>query len=266
MRRLLLPKRPPMDRVLLAGTILSLIAMMAMALLPGHLQAETLAGVLQQEARAEITSPASFSTVRGNVSVQGTAQHPEFERYELYYTVEPGDNWVFLGEAYFQPVSNGLLATWNTEALPDGTYSLRLRVVRRDGNYEEAYARSLVIANTAPTPTPTEFVAPTLPPAAPAEPTATPTPEATPTPISVEQPEIPTPTPRPTATPTPEPVAPEVDQVDDDGGFFASTFDLSALEGAFATGLTYAGAVFLAVGAFFGLKRVLLWLWYLIAP
>lgn len=221
---------------------------------------------LQQGVIATITSPENFAEVRGNVSVFGSALHPQFQRYELYYTVEPGENWVFIDEAHFNPVDNGLLGTWNTTALPDGNYSLRLRVVRQDGNYDEAYARSVVVANAAPTPTPTEFVAPTLPPVAPSEPTPTPTEQPTPTPISVEQPEIPTPTPRPTATPTEEAVAPEVNQVDDDSGFFGDTFDFDALRGAFATGLAYAGAAFLAVGAFFGVKKLLLWVWYLIAP
>jgi hypothetical protein len=31
-------------------------------------------------------------------------------------------------------------------------------------------------------------------------------------------------------------------------------------------GASLAAAIFLAVGAFFGLRRLLTWLWYLIAP
>ena len=55
-------------------------------------------------------------------------------------------------------------------------------------------------------------------------------------------------------------------QIDDDSGFFSQTFEFDALRDAFTEGLTYTGAAFLAVGAFFGVKRLLLWLWYLIAP
>ncbi len=219
---------------------------------------------------AVITSPEAFANVRGSVSIFGTATHPQFQRYELYYTIEPGDNWVFIGEAHFEQVANGLLGTWDTTSVPDGTYSLRLRVVRQDGNYDEAYQRSIVVANAAPapTPTPTETVAPeelpTLPPAV----EATAPPEATPTPILVEQPEIPTPTPRPSPSPTPTPEAGAaiVDQVDDDSGFFSDTMDTGSLREAAATGLAYAGGAFLAVGVFFGIKKLLTWLWYLIAP
>ncbi|MFN2165994.1 MAG: hypothetical protein ACK2U9_07005 [Anaerolineae bacterium] len=220
---------------------------------------------------AVITSPEAFANVRGNVSIFGTATHPQFQRYELYYTIEPGDNWVFIGEAHFEQVANGLLGTWDTGSLPDGTYSLRLRVVRQDGNYDEAYQRSIVVANAAPppTPTPTETVAPeerpTLPPVA--QPTAA-SAEETPTPILVEQPEIPTPTPRPSPspTPTPDPAASIVDQVDDDSGFFSSTPDTTSLRQAAATGMAYVGGAFLAVGVFFGIKKLFTWLWYLIAP
>jgi hypothetical protein len=243
------------------------MTLVATLLLVGHalpLAASDLTRPLYQGQVAVITSPESSSTVQGNVPIIGSALHPQFQRYELYYTVEPGENWVFIGEAHFEPVDNGILATWNASSLPEGTYSLRLRVVRLDGNYDEAYQRDINIGSAAPTVTPTEFVAPTLP--LPAEPTVTATLEATPTPISVEQPEIPTPTPRPSATPTDEPEAPVVDQIDDDSGFFSQSLNVDSLRDSFATGLAYAGAVFLGVGAFFGVKRLLTWLWYLIAP
>ncbi|MEA3335509.1 MAG: hypothetical protein U9R25_06325 [Chloroflexota bacterium] len=213
---------------------------------------------------AQITSPEPLSNVRGNVSIMGTATHPQFQRYELYYTVEPGENWVFIGEAHFNPVAGGLLGTWNTESLPDSTYSLRLRVVRQDGNYGEAYQRNIVVANSAPTPTPTPFELPTVP--ARAEPTATATVDATSTPVTVEQPDIPTPTPRPSPIPTEESQAVAVDSINDDSGFFSSALDFDSLRGAFTKGLAYAGAIFLAVGAFFGVRRLLTWIWYLIAP
>lgn len=250
-----------MSKILRVGLLLAVLVFVA-----SPAAAETLHRSLYQGVAA-ITSPEAFASVRGNVSITGTAVHPQFQRYELYFTVEPGENWVFIGEAHREQVQNGLLGTWNTGSLPDGTYSLRLRVVRQDGNYDEAIQRGIVVANsTPPTPTPTSTpaVPPTLPPAT--GPTATPTVEATPTAVLVEQPEIPTPTPRPSPTPTEEAQAPVVEQIDGQGDFFSETFDANALRDAFGEGLTYAGAAFLAVGAFFGVKRLLLWLWYLIAP
>jgi hypothetical protein len=224
------------------------------------------------QAAAQITSPEAFARLRGNVSISGTATHPEFQRYELYYTVEPGDNWVFIGEAHFSPVINGLLGTWDTTSLPDGNYSLRLRVVRQDGNYDEAYQRNLVVANRAPEPpaaTPTLAELPTLP-AAVAGPEATPTPEATATPISVELPDIATPTPRPSPSATPTVSAPIAASGDPEAGGGPATLgaalETSSLRDAVVTGMAYTGGAFLAVGVFFGVKRLLTWLWYLIAP
>jgi len=100
-----------------------------------------------QAAIAVITSPEPFAVLRGQVPISGTALHPQFQRYELYYRLEPGENWIFIGDAHFQPVDRGLLGTWPTTSLPDGTYSLRLRVVRLDGNYDEGVVRQVLVAN-----------------------------------------------------------------------------------------------------------------------
>lgn len=230
---------------------------------------------LAQDSAAVISSPQSLSSVRGTVSVTGSALHPQFQRYELYYTVEPGENWVFIGDAIFTPVANGLLGTWETAGLPDGSYSLRLRVVRQDGNYDEGFARNISVANrTPPTPTPTDTPAelPTLPPVIEGVFTPTPIVEATSTPVSVEQPEIPTPTPRPSPTLTPDDDDPSVAASGEESSGDSPTagltdaFDAKALRNSFTRGLVIAGSIFLAVGAFFAVRRLLMWIWYLIAP
>jgi hypothetical protein len=229
-----------------------------------------------QDAAAVITSPQSGEPVRGSVQITGSALHPAFQRYELYFTVEPGENWVFIGEARTNPVSNGVLGTWETGGLPDGNYSLRLRVVRQDGNYDEGFARNIVVANTTPpTPTPTDTPAfdaeATLPP--PIESVVTPTPAATPTPALVEQPEIPTPTPRPSPSSTVAPDESSQPAAVDSGASGGSSggnpltdvLETSTLQSSFVRGASLAAAIFLAVGAFFGVRRLLTWLWYLIA-
>mgnify|MGYP001255452584 CR=1 FL=1 len=234
-----------------------------------------LARPLFQDAAAVISSPQSGASVRGSVQITGSALHPAFQRYELYYTVEPGENWVFMGDANTTPVSNGLLGVWETGGLPDGNYSLRLRVVRQDGNYDEGFARNVVVANTTPpTPTPTDTpafdVEATLPP--PIEGVVTPTPPPTPTAAAVQQPDIPTPTPRPSPSATPEAqqqtAASGNDSPSDSSGSASLTdaIEGSTLQSSFVRGASLTAAIFLAVGAFFGLRRLLIWLWYLIAP
>ncbi len=153
-----------------------------------------LAGVAYAwQGQAVIASPQPFSTLRGVISINGTAVHPEFQRYQLYFKSESApDDWHFMFEQTNQ-VTNGLLGTWDTRSVSDGTYALRLRVVRQDGNYDETVANGLLVANSRPadTPTPTPTEATT------SEPEATATSAVTPTPVVVEQPQIATPTPRP---------------------------------------------------------------------
>ncbi len=111
------------------------------------------------QGQAVITSPRGPVVVRGSVLISGTAAHPEFDYYKVEYA--PGanpkeDQWVLIGSTHAAPVVDGLLETWHTVGLvPDGTYSLRLRVVRRDGNYDEYIVRQITVANAVPTETPT---------------------------------------------------------------------------------------------------------------
>jgi hypothetical protein len=64
-------------------------------------------------------------------------------------------------------VLNDVLGRWDTTAVADGGYMLRLRVVRKDSNYQEAFIRGLRVANqgaqASPTPAAPE---PTFPPEA----------------------------------------------------------------------------------------------------
>jgi len=143
-----------------------------------------------------ITSPRDNAVVVGAVVIQGTATHPDFWKYELYYSLMASEQWVFMGEIHETPIINDQLEVWYTTSVPDGAYQLRLRVVRRDGNYDEYFVRNISVSNTLPTATPTSE--------------ATPTPRSTATPllptptIVVEQPLLPSPTPQPTLTEPPQ--------------------------------------------------------------
>jgi len=243
-------------------TIALLLALLVLVLVAQTGWAAPLAAPRSQASLALITSPEPLKPVRGQVTITGSATHPQFQRYELYYKLEPGEDWIFIGDAQFQPVERGPLGVWATSSLPDGTYSLRLRVVRLDGNYDEAVARQVLVANTQPTETPTPEVSPT--------PTNTPTPQPpTPT-VVIELPVIPTATPRPTDTPTvseEDAIAGEpASGAEDDGGLFGlnnliSQINVEDIGGSFVLGAQYALAAFVSVGAFFFLKRVLAWLW-----
>jgi hypothetical protein len=210
-----------------------------------------------QAAQATITDPQPLATLRGRVNILGIASHPQFDRYELAYTREPvGNNeWVFMMDNRSPVAQPGLLGIWDTARVADGTYALRLRVIRKDGNYDERFVGQLIVANTRPTETPTPEATPT--------PTITPTPRApTPT-IVVDQPTLAVVTPRaspsPSATPEVGAATPGPDASGGDSG--DGTLNLRNLGRSFLTGGAYAVGIFLVVGAFFTLKALIGWLW-----
>lgn len=205
----------------------------------------------QSQEQAIISSPRDGAVVRGAVSIIGTATHPEFWKYEVYYAPEPNptDQWVFIGTLHETSVENGLLETWNTSFIPDGVYALRLRVVRRDANYTEYTVHNISVANTTPTDTPT--------------PEASPTPENTPTPPpptdtpEIEQP--PTSTPRPSPTPIPVTATPE-----DENQLPKVEVNTGNLGKAFCYGGGATVIVFGLLAIYAIVRRIVIWFWSLI--
>lgn len=200
--------------------------------------------IAQAQTLGQITSPRDQAAVRGLVPIEGSATHPQFQKYEIHFGPQPnpGDQWTPIGGSPFGvPVVQGRLGLWDTTIIPDGVYSLRLRVVRLDGNYDEYFVRGIQVSNTRPTETPTPQATPT-----PALPTDTPAPTPT---VVIGVPTVSSPTPRPSATPlptalptnTPEPVNLPFQNVSD-----------AACWGAIAT-----LAVFLGIGLFFIFKGAL---------
>lgn len=178
--RLSMEKRPLRAHKAPSVYVVIICAMMLWGLFPSPAHAQS-----------GITSPSGGSAIAGDVPIIGTAVIDPFQRYELYYKLEPsGDDAYIYFDGGTNQVTNGQLAIWRTANLAPGTYSIRLRVVKTDGNYGEFYARDLVVnqnVQLTPTTTPTS-----------SEPTATPIPTATftpapqPTPIvgQVTQPQV----------------------------------------------------------------------------
>jgi hypothetical protein len=111
---------------------------------------------------AAITSPTSGSVVTGIVPIEGTATIADFDRYELYFKPDDSDDDAY---AYFgggrEGVIDGQLGLWDTADLPPGAYTLRLRVVKADSNYEEFYVSGVVVGE-GDTPPATATLTPTV--------------------------------------------------------------------------------------------------------
>jgi hypothetical protein len=190
----------------------------------------------------QITSPRDRAGVRGLVPIEGSATHSQFQKYEMHYGPEPnpGDQWTPIGGSPFTvPVVQGRLGLWDTTIIPDGVYSLRLRVVRLDGNYEEYFVRGVQVLNARPTETPTPQATPT-----PAAPTDTPAPTLT---VVIGVPTVSSPTPRPTGTPLP--TAPPTDTPEP-----AVDMPFQGVSDAACWGASATAVVFVGIGLFFGLK------------
>jgi len=87
-----------------------------------------------------IISPGINQVVQGNFPVRGTANIANLQ----YYKVEAGPGraprdheWTVIGQLHYEPVTGGVLETFNSAAYAPGTYTLRLVVVDQTGNYPD---------------------------------------------------------------------------------------------------------------------------------
>jgi len=90
-----------------------------------------------------MTYPTIEQALDQSVPILGSASLPYFERYAIHYGegVAPSA-WTLIGPPRMQPVREGVLETWDTASLPDGTYTLLLNVVDNQG--QQQFARQLV--------------------------------------------------------------------------------------------------------------------------
>ena len=193
---------------------------------------------LAQAPEVRITSPQMNAEVRGKVLINGRTALPEFDYYKVEFGIGPQPaDWAIVGEIHKTPVADGLLETWDTTALPDGMYSLRLRVVKPDGNYEEHFVPQIKIVNSVPTETPTATISPTLPPTIAIAETYTPA-------VSKPTAALAQPTPTPTlARPTRTTASP--------------LGDIKELGNAILLGAGAMGVIFVLVGLILAIRRVL---------
>jgi membrane peptidoglycan carboxypeptidase len=94
-----------------------------------------------------ITAPAMFDEVSGQVQFKGTAAGANFDHYRLL--VGQGLNpqeWIQVGSDSTNPVTDGILATWDTTGL-NGLYAVQLQVVRADQRVDTALIQVTVKNN-----------------------------------------------------------------------------------------------------------------------
>ncbi len=150
----------------------------------------------QSPAGPVITAPLPGAALQGLISITGTTALEGFSSSEVSYGYESDQTgtWFLLQQSR-APVTDGVLATWDTTTISDGNYRLRLQVILTDGRVQEVILRGLRVRNYSiiETSTPTGVVETQVTLAV--EPTATRTPaptisRATPTPLPVNPAEV----------------------------------------------------------------------------
>lgn len=90
----------------------------------------SLGGWIQVPGFAEITRPQSGAPLTGIVTIEGTADHPDFESYDLDFAYDPNptNTWFPITTDIEASVQDGRLALWDTAQISSGTYQIRLTV------------------------------------------------------------------------------------------------------------------------------------------
>lgn len=101
---------------------------------------------------ATITAPASSGRINGtNYAITGTATDAlSFNYYKVDYSPAGANTWTQIGTNQSVAVNNGTLINWNTTAVPDGNYDLRLTVLDKATNTTTSTVTSVAVDNTAP--------------------------------------------------------------------------------------------------------------------
>ncbi len=102
-----------------------------------------------------ILSPTDGQVIQGQVPVKCMTDLPNFSSAELAfgYVSDPTQTWFLLQTASL-PTTNDVMTIWDTTAITDGDYVLRLRVLLQDGSTAEATV-SVKVRNYTALPTPT---------------------------------------------------------------------------------------------------------------
>jgi hypothetical protein len=110
----------------------------------------------QGDETLRIESPAANAAVSGMVEIRGTAAVAGMTRYraDFAYAQNPTGTHFPIADAT-APVQRGVLAEWDTSAVSEGTYSLRLTAYQADGSSRNVVVENIRVRRTAasaPTP------------------------------------------------------------------------------------------------------------------
>jgi hypothetical protein len=90
--------------------------------------------------------PLDGDTVQGIVGISGSTAIEGFGSSEVFFGFSPNGEWFSLGEQN-SPVSNQVIANWDTTSISDGIYRIRVVVHKTDGSYVETVVNNIHVQN-----------------------------------------------------------------------------------------------------------------------
>ncbi|MFW5941196.1 MAG: hypothetical protein ACOC8X_00605 [Chloroflexota bacterium] len=141
----------PGDSSTVTGTITNTVPLTVEDNITGETQAEPPGSVAGCSEDVAITDPLNDGTVRGTLTVYGSANSEEFGEYELDIRgPQTNDRWApLLNRAVTEPIDDGILAgNLNLSEWSSGPYQLRLTVTDTEGNVTHQCAITIRLDNT----------------------------------------------------------------------------------------------------------------------
>jgi hypothetical protein len=96
---------------------------------------------------ARIDTPQNGETLSGIVKIKGSVAGDTFQSAELSFANDMNSSGWTLIKKIDAPIEQNELATWDTSALENGGYRLRLLVTQKDGSTQQELITGLVLKN-----------------------------------------------------------------------------------------------------------------------
>jgi hypothetical protein len=90
--------------------------------------------------------PYEGDTVRGVVGIAGSTDIAGFISSEVFFGFSPESEWFSIGMQE-EPVSNQVIANWDTTVITDGIYRIKVVVNRSDGTQMETIVNNIQVSN-----------------------------------------------------------------------------------------------------------------------
>jgi hypothetical protein len=111
--------------------------------------APALVSVYFQQTAADfprVDVPYEGDTVRGVVGIAGSTEIEGFISSEVFFGFSPNGEWFSIGRQK-EPVSNQVIANWDTTVITDGIYRIKVLVTRSNGSQTETIVSNIRVSN-----------------------------------------------------------------------------------------------------------------------